>query len=251
MPVHDWIRVDAGTFHSFHNAWITHLMGRLNGGLLPEGYYALSEQHASGPIPDVLTLHRPEPSPIPDPAPREGGIALAESPPRVGRKLTADPKAVYRARRCTLTIRHASGHRIVAFLEIVSPGDKDRTSSIQDLVNKVDAALMQGIRVVTVDLFQPGRFDPQGVHGAVWARYGVEEYVVLADRPLTVCSYRAVAPVDAYIEHLAFGDPLPEMPLFLDAETYIHAPLEGTYQAAFEDMPVFLRDVLQGRLTAT
>ena len=42
----------AGTFHSFHNAWITHLMGRLNGGVLPEGY-SLSEQYSSGLIPDV------------------------------------------------------------------------------------------------------------------------------------------------------------------------------------------------------
>jgi hypothetical protein len=238
--------VDAGTFHSFHSAWITHLMGRLNGGVLPRGYYALSEPDASGPIPDVLTLHRPDPSPIPDPPPREGGIALADAPPRIGRKLTADPKAVYRARRRTLTIRHASGHRIVAFLEIVSPGNKDRTASVQDLVNKVDAALMQGIHVMIVDLFPPGRFDPQGLHGAVWARYGMEEYVVPTDRPLTVCSCRAAAPVDASIEHLTFGDPLPEMPLFPDAETYINVPLELTYETAFQDMPIFLREVLQG-----
>jgi hypothetical protein len=27
MPAHDWTKVDVGTFHSFHNAWITHLMG--------------------------------------------------------------------------------------------------------------------------------------------------------------------------------------------------------------------------------
>lgn len=251
MPVHDWSRVDAGTFHSFHNAWITHLMGRLNGGVLPGGYYALSEQYASGPIPDVRTLHRPEPSPGPDPVPREGGIALADAPPRIGRKLTADPTAVYRARQRTLTIRHASGHQIVAFLEIGSPGNKDRTGSVQEFVNKVDAALMQGVHVMIVDLFAPGRFDPQGLHGAVWARYGAEEYVVPEDQPLTVCSYRAVAPVDAYVEHLVFGNPLPEMPLFLDAGSYIVVPLELTYQSAIQDMPVFLRAMLEGQPAVT
>ncbi len=244
MPVHDWTRVDAGTFHSFHNAWITHLMGQLNGGVLPRGYYALSEQYSSGLIPDVLTLHLPDSSP--GATPHGGGIALADAPPRVSRKLTADPKAIYRARRRTLTIRHTSGHQIVAFLEIVSPGNKDRTASIQELVNKIDAALTQGIHVMTVDLFPPGRFDPQGLHGAVWARYGMEEYVVPADQPLTACSYRAVAPVHAYIEHMGFGAPLPEMPLFLDAETYIYVPLELTYQAAFQDMPVFLRERARG-----
>jgi hypothetical protein len=211
--------------------------------VLPRGYYALSEQYSSGLIPDVLTLHLPDPSP--GPTSQRGGIALADVPPRVGRKLTADPKAIYRARRRTLTIRHASGHRIVAFLEIVSPGNKDRTTSVQDLVNKIDAALTQGIHVMTVDLFPPGKFDPQGLHGAVWARYGMEEHVVPADQPLTACSYRAMAPVDADIEHMAFGDPLPEMPLFLNAETYIYVPLELTCQAAFQDRPVFVREVLE------
>lgn len=54
MPVHDWSRVKAGIFHDFHNAWITHLKEALNGGLLPEGYYALSEQHVGRVITDIL-----------------------------------------------------------------------------------------------------------------------------------------------------------------------------------------------------
>jgi uncharacterized protein DUF4058 len=246
MPVHDWTKVEAGTFHSFHNAWITHLMGKFNGGLLPEGYYALTEQYSSGPIPDVLTLHVPDLGPGPNPPPRERGIALAEAPPQVSRKLVADPKAVYRARRRTLTIRHASGHRIVAFLEIISPGNKDRTASVEEFVNKIDSALMQRVHVMVIDLFPPGRFDPRGIHGAIWARYGMEEDIVTPDRPVTLSSYRAVVPVEAYIEHRAFGDPLPEMPLFLDLDTYINVPLDLTYQAAFQDMPAFWRDVLEG-----
>jgi hypothetical protein len=250
MPVHDWTGVEAGTFHSFHNAWITHLMGKLNGGLLPDGYYALTEPFSAGPIPDVLTLHFPEPGPSPNPTPREGGIALVETPPRVTRKLVADPKAVYRARRRTLTIRHTSGHRIVAFLEIISPGNKDRTTSVEQFVNKVDSALMQSVHVMVVDLFPPGRFDPRGIHGAIWARYSTEEDGAPPERPLTLSSYRAAVPVEAYIEHLAFGDPLPEMPLFLDLDTYINVPLESTYQAAFQDMPAYWRAVLEGRRAA-
>src|SRR5258708_39900981 len=56
MPVHDWTRVDAGTFHGFHTAWLTHLSETLNGGRLPKGYYALPEQHGGRLIADVLTL---------------------------------------------------------------------------------------------------------------------------------------------------------------------------------------------------
>jgi hypothetical protein len=57
MPVHEWTRVTAGTFHDFHNAWITELRNVLNGGVLPEGYDALGEQRSGDVSPDVLTLH--------------------------------------------------------------------------------------------------------------------------------------------------------------------------------------------------
>lgn len=44
MPIHDWTRVDAGTFRDFHNSWIIHLKESLNCELLPPNFYALSEQ---------------------------------------------------------------------------------------------------------------------------------------------------------------------------------------------------------------
>lgn len=43
MPVHDWTRVTGGTFHSFHHGWIAELTRALNGGVLPDDYYALSD----------------------------------------------------------------------------------------------------------------------------------------------------------------------------------------------------------------
>lgn len=106
MAVHDWTRVLPGTFHDFHGRWITHLSESLNAGLLPAGYYALSEQPAEDARPDVLAL-----------------TSEAE--------LTA-------TRQRTLVIRHASGDRIIALLEIVSPGNKDRRFSVDRFVGKAD-----------------------------------------------------------------------------------------------------------------
>src|SRR5881397_1744280 len=128
MPVHDWTRVEAGIFHAFHVAWIPGLQEVLNGGLLPEGYYALAEQHAGRSIADVLMLHAsppPRTAPLPLP-PATGGVAVAEAPPKVRRKRVVDPAAL--ARRRTLAIRHVSGHRLIALLEIVSSANKDRMS---------------------------------------------------------------------------------------------------------------------------
>jgi Protein of unknown function (DUF4058) len=249
MPVHDWRKVEAGTFHAFHNAWNTHLMGRLNSGILPEGYYALAEQHVRGRVPDVLTFQLPERSSSVSPVPAAGnrGIALADSPPQVRRKLIADASSAYRARQRTLTIRRTSGHHIVALLEIVSPGNKDRALSVEDFVLKIDTVLSRGIHVVVVDLFPPGKFDPRGIHGEIWSSYASQEYDPPAEQPLTLSSYLADHEVAAYVNHLNFDDPLPEMPLFLDEETYIYVPLETTYKTAFQDMPEFWRGVLEGK----
>ena len=57
MPLHEWTRVDAGILHDFHVTWIPEIKKVLNGGLLPEGVYALAEQHAGRAVADLLTLH--------------------------------------------------------------------------------------------------------------------------------------------------------------------------------------------------
>jgi Protein of unknown function (DUF4058) len=249
MPVHDWRKVETGTFHAFHNAWNTHLMGKLNGGILPKGYYALAEQYVRGRVPDVLTFQVPEPDQNARLVSGSGdrGIALADSPPQVRHRLIADENTAYRARQRTLTIRSTSGHHIVAMLEIVSPANKDRASSVQDFVKNVESALIRGIHVLVVDLIRPGKHDPRGIHGEIWSRYASEEYGLPVEQALTLSSYLAEDEVEAYVDHLNFGDPLPEMPLFLDDETYIYVPLETTYLAAYLDLPDFWRDVLEGK----
>jgi hypothetical protein len=244
MPVHDWTKIDAGTFHDFHSAWIIHLKETLNNGMLPDGYYAMAEQHAGGRIPDVLTLQIPGVEPTWGPTAPDRGLMLADAPPRTRRKLTASPDYLYRSRRRTLAIRHASGHRIVALLEICSPANKDRPSSVEQFVTKVDSALRLGIHVLVVDLFPPGKHDPQGMHGAIWASFDAPDEEVPADQPLTLASYVADPAHEAYVEYIAVGDQLPEMPLFLDRHGYISAPLETTYQSAFRGMPAFWRDAL-------
>ena len=62
-----------------------------------------------------------------------------------------------------------------------------------------------------------------------------------------MASYAAGAQVEIYLEHLAVGAGLPEMPLFLTPDRYIDVPLEATYQEAYGGMPAFWRDVLEGR----
>jgi hypothetical protein len=241
MPVHDWARVDAGVFHDFHTWWIVHLREALNGGLLPSGYYAMSEQHAGRYIADILTLHVDQPAPAPD-----RGVAVLDAPPRTRTKRIV-PAASSRLRR-TLTIRHISGHRVVALLEIVSPGNKDRAESVEAFAAKVIAALDVGVHVLIVDLFPPGKHDPLGMAGAVWeflAGGGEEPWAPATTEPLTLASFVATLNVEIYQESLAVGMAMPEMPLFLSQERYVNVPLASTYDAAFRGMPEIWRETLE------
>jgi hypothetical protein len=248
MPVHDWTRVEAGILHAFHTAWVAGIQTSLNSGLLPSGYYALAEQHFGRAIADVLTLHgRPTAeNPFPS-SPDAGGTAVAEAPPRVRRRQTLEQTSL--ARRRTLAVRHVSGHRLIALLEIVSPSNKDRARTVEEFAAKAVSALDAGVHVLLVDLFPPGPNDPQGMHAVIRQRLddSDEPYDLPADELLTLASYAAGLNVEIYLEHVAVGAVLPEMPLFLHSDRYINVPLEPTYQAAYVGMPAFWRDVLEGR----
>ncbi|MFI5378992.1 MAG: DUF4058 family protein [Tepidisphaerales bacterium] len=146
MPVHDWTRVEAGICHAFHAAWPPAIQRALNAGLLPRGYYALAEQVAGRRVADMLTLHAGPPAEFPAQQPlppATGGIAVAEAPPHVQRRQTVEAEAL--ARRRALAIRHISGHRLVALLEIVSPGNKDRPASVEEFAGKAVEALDVGV----------------------------------------------------------------------------------------------------------
>lgn len=256
MPIHDWMRVNTGTFHAFHNAWITHLMGTLNGGLLPPDYYALAEQVASRMQTDVLTLHRPDsgastPTP-PGPSNGSGGVALADSPPQARLRIRPNPQRrpkQTRRRPKSVVVRHVSDHRVVALIEIVSPANKDRRDSVRDLAGKIIQCIEAEIHVLLIDLLPATKFDPNGIHGAVWAHYDTEAYALPEDGPLTLAAYigRAGDP-EAFVEPLSVGQLVPDMPLFLRDERYISVPLEVAYQSAFGNLPAFVRQTLQAGL---
>lgn len=252
MPVHDWTRVMAGTFHAFHNAWITHLQEALNSGGLPEGYYALGEQLSGDIGPDVLTLQAglsEEPASELPPLPAsddQGMIAVAEHPPKVSlaQEATRDA-AFYIAKRRTLVIYHSTGDRIVALVEIVSPGNKHSRLTIDAFLTKSMSALDAGYHLLVIDLFPPARHDPNGIHGLIWEHLNDEVWQQPPDRPLGLAAYCAKIPVVAYVEPTAVGMPLTPMPLFLTPTHYINVPLEETYMLAWRGMPERWRRVIK------
>jgi hypothetical protein len=246
MPLHDWTRVDAGIFHAFHHDWITDLARALNEGILPEDFYALPEQHAAGFGPDVLTLQGAVPEADESPAPTSagGGSGLLVAAPSLAPTAETDME-FYRRKQTPVVVRHVSGDRVVAMIEIVSPGNKSTRHALRAFVEKAAEMLERRVHLLLVDLLPPGPRDPQGIHAAVWEEIAGQEYVPPAEQLRTLVAYEAALTVRAYVRHVMVGEQLPEMPLFLAPNGCVPVPLESTYQTAFAAMPRRWRRVLE------
>jgi hypothetical protein len=244
MPVHQWARIKPQIFHDFHLAWGVHLSAAFNQGLLPPRFYALSEQHAGHEFSELMSLDIDSGG-----ADRRaaGTPKRGYSPLNQARLAAGGPKALYRALRRTLAVRHERGDRLIALVEILSLVNSDRPASVADFVRKVHAALRHEVHVLVVDLFGPGLHVPEGMHGAVWASIHPDARPEPMEKPVRLSAYVACRQPEALLESIAPGDALPDMPLFLEPGRYVQTPLESTYQAAYHGFPSRWRDVLEGK----
>jgi hypothetical protein len=105
--------------------------------------------------------------------------------------------------------------------------------------------LERRIHLLILDPFPPGPRDPNGIHAAIWAEVQDKPFVLPKNQPLTLVAYECDLTTRAYIEPIAVGQRLPDMPLFVEPNVYVLVPLEATYQAAFAGMPRRWRTVLE------
>lgn len=232
MPMHDWTRVAAGIYHDFHHEWISAIKHALNAAL-PGTYYALAEQQAAGFGPDVLTLHDDRRSS----SGRDPGGAVAVATPKA-RLVTTTDDEFYLRKKSSVVVRHVSGDRIVAMVEIVSPGNRNVTGAVNAFVDKVWELLAQKIHLVIIDPFPPDKRTPHGLHAKIFERIENQPFELPPDKPLSLLAYECRDQVRAYVEPIAVGDSLIPMPVFLTPpDTFVEIPLEETYQAAWETVP--------------
>lgn len=161
MPMHDWTRVEAGIYHDFHHEWISEIKRALNRGLLPEDYYALAEQQAAGFGPDVLTLQD-----LADPSTGGGTATLARTKPKTTH-YAKTPAEFHRRKKSSIAVRHVSGDRIVAIIDVLSPENKSNPYAINAFAQKACVFLEHRIHLLLIDPFPPGRRDPNGIHAAI------------------------------------------------------------------------------------
>jgi hypothetical protein len=239
MPIHDWTRVPSGLFHDFHQSWSVRIKDALNAGRLPKGLSALVEQRSGPQEVDVLTVERR--AKAQRPGAEEGVLTLERPVTTIVRRTT---KEIYAGRANRIVVKHHLG-RIVAVIEILSPGNKDSRAALRDFVEKAIDFLRRGIHLLIVDLFPPTPRDPLGMHKVIWDEIHEEDFAFPKGKDRILASYETGGERFAYVEPVAVGDSLPEMPLFLATGVHIRVPLEPTYRAVWDASPEEMRTAVE------
>src|SRR5262249_37744641 len=129
--------------------WASALADSLNSGILPAGYIALEQVHAGPAIEiDVSAFAEGD-------RPATGSDGATAILPRTVWTPTAPPvvlPAVF-PEGCTVEILSSEGGRsLVAAIELVSPGNKDRAAKRRLFAAKCATYLSRGIGLVIVDV---------------------------------------------------------------------------------------------------
>lgn len=258
MPIHDWSRVDSGIFHHLHLGWIARLNERLNGGLLPEPYYALAEPVLGEAMPDVISLRARGAGESPAGAPEGLRHEDATTPAVQGAPTSVmvqelPPLDPYASLARRIVVKDAlRGDSVVAVIELVSRGNKTSQRDRDRFLDKTLELHRGRIHVLLVDVQPTSGLLPRGFHGLNCEAHGQSALEVPRGRPLQVVAYEVLetGAVRSHPVPLAIGDALPDMPLFVLPQRFVPLPLEPTYMEAFQGLPRRFRDILEGPIAS-
>lgn len=220
-------------WESFHTTWASALADDLNRDILPAGFIALEQVHAGAAIEiDVATC-------------AEGTGATSSNGPggtaTLARTVWLPATAPLLLPGvfppgCTVEISTTEGGRsLVAAIELVSPGNKDRADKRRLFAAKCATYLSRGIGLIVVDVVT----SRQGsLHNEMIALLGWDAGCLLPGSPsLVAVSYRplnasAGGRIETWPQPLAIGQTLPTLPLSLAADHCVPVDLEVSYREA-------------------
>ncbi|MBN9524314.1 DUF4058 domain-containing protein [bacterium] len=233
MPLRDHFHPPLSTqvsWEGFHALWPGMLTVRLN-AILPAGFRAEPRVHLGALFEiDVAGFERDEMTGRTDTT--DGGVATAAlvAPHPT---LTADADLSQPYEYEVQLYDESRGRTLVAAVEIVSPGNKDRPEARRVFAAKCAALVRQGVCVAVVDvvtdrsanlyadtLDQLGLSDPTlgteppGIYAAAFRR-----------RPV-----KGKPKLDAWSYPVRIGQPLPSLPLWLTDTRWVPLDLEAGYE---------------------
>lgn len=217
-------------WEGFHSAWANTIIRHL-GRQLPSRYYAEPHIHLGIQVEADVATFESDVAESPEVGAGNGIATAVVAPPQPLRTFAIDFPAqdLFEVR----VYDEEGTSRLVAAIELVSPGNKDRPDTRHDFAIKCAAYLQQRVSLVVVDtvtnrqadlyaellellLLAKGSSDPEAMH-------------------LHAAAYRTTKDkegwrLDTWPERLTVGAPLPTLPLWLASNLSILLDLEASYE---------------------
>ena len=237
MPLLDHFRPPLSTqrhWESFHTTWASAIADALNEHWLPEGYFAEEQVHPASRVEiDVATFDESEARA--SAAGPTGGVATARPPVWSPPAPAMTMPLVFLERYEVAVFRTEGGPTLVAAVELVSPGNKDRPESRRGFAAKCAGYLQQGVSLVIVDVVTTRRAN---LHNELIDLMQIGEDFRMPDQAILYgVGYRPRSDAeenwaDVWPAELRLGESLPVLPLALTTEYAVPLDLEATYQDA-------------------
>jgi len=233
MPLRDHFHTPISrtfAWEGFHGTWPGMLVGRVR-DLLPDGYLAEPRARMGQYFErDIGTSDREElPSPISNIGPGTAMTPQITAEPTVSAEIDIGDQHEYEV----LIYDMEREKKLVAAVEFVSPGNKDRAEHRQAFVAKCSTLLQQGISVAIVDIVT---HRAGNLYAQLLGELGVSDPSLgTKPPPLYAASCRTKSHqhrnrFDAWAYPVALGQPLPSLPLWYAPDRAVTLDLEGSYE---------------------
>lgn len=239
MPLRDHFRPPVSlqaSWDALHGMWPAEIVRQLR-HCLPRGHVAAPAVHPGSQVEvEVATFER-------DDAPRlqqsdnGGPPAAVWAPPEPTFAIETEVPdydeyavRIYDAER---------GRQLVATIELVSPGNKDRPEKRNAFVGKCATLLSKGVAVSIVDVVTPRQFN---LHAELLQFLGRSDPTLGDPLPHLYAVSCRWGPQDGrmllrtWSHTLALGQPLPTLPLWLTGQLAVPLDLEQSYEQACHDL---------------
>ena len=228
MPLRDHFRPPVSTrvsWEEIHGMWPARIVLQLR-TVLPKGYVAGPKIHAGSQVEiDVATFEQDDAPRLPSSA-GDGGVAVETEVPDYDEYEVR----IYDAER---------GRQLVAAIELVSPGNKDRPEKRNAFVGKCATLLQKGVAVSIVDVVTPRQFN---LYAELLQFLGQTDPTLGEPLPhlyAVSCRWRPQDKrmlLQTWSHTLTLGQPLPTLPLWLTGKLAVPLDLEQSYEQACHDL---------------
>lgn len=220
-------------WESFHALWASEITTYLN-AKLPRDYFAEAQVHAFPRIEvDVATLHEPNENEGQHNHNGNGAVATLVDEIVAIDEADITLPTVFPPEYTVNVFETSGGPTLVAAIELVSPGNKDRIETRRAFVAKCQTYIQRAIGLIVLDVVTNRQSRP---FEELFHELSPELPMPTAG-PLTAVSYRPVKvrgadSLELRIRTLTIGQPLPKLPLALGGLGHVTVDFETTYETA-------------------